>query len=140
MRCVLDCSVVIKLFVPEADSHLAEQWFLREERGRVSFVAPDVLVAEFGHTLRKHVLRNAIHRADAHGAFTEFLRMRVSFFPSGPLAPRALDMALDHMGTFYDALYVALAEREDIMVLTADGRMTSAFANLDRTVSLAGFE
>jgi predicted nucleic acid-binding protein len=40
------------------------------------------------------------------------------------------------MATFYDSLYVALAEREGISVITADDRMANAFSGLDRIVRL----
>jgi predicted nucleic acid-binding protein len=59
VRHVLDCSVAVKLFVPEAGSDLADECLVQQEAGRISFIAPDVLVAEFGHTLRKHVLGGA---------------------------------------------------------------------------------
>lgn len=55
------------------------------------------------------------------------------------VAPDVIVAELGHCGTFYDALYLALAEREDLQVLTADGRMTRAFAKLGRTLHLAGF-
>jgi predicted nucleic acid-binding protein len=45
-----------------------------------------------------------------------------------------------HSGTFYDSLYLALAVREDLKVLTADDRMTTAFAKLGRTVRLGDFK
>jgi predicted nucleic acid-binding protein len=44
------------------------------------------------------------------------------------------------MGAVYDALYVTLAIREDLKVVTADDRMANAFATLDRTVRLADFQ
>ena len=56
------------------------------------------------------------------------------------LAPEALDLAFRHSGTLYDALYLALAIREDLKVLTADDRMVRAFASLDRTLPLASFQ
>ena len=38
------------------------------------------------------------------------------------------------------ALYLALAERENLKVLTADDRMANAFASLNRTLRLSSFE
>ena len=51
-----------------------------------------------------------------------------------------MQLAVSHMATFYDALYVTLAERESVRVLTADDRMCNAFASLDRTLRLSSFE
>jgi predicted nucleic acid-binding protein len=43
------------------------------------------------------------------------------------------------MGRFSDALYVALAIREDTKVLTADERMVNAFSRVERAVFLPDF-
>jgi predicted nucleic acid-binding protein len=51
-----------------------------------------------------------------------------------------MELAIQHLGTFYDALYIALAERENLKVITADDRMANAFARIDRTLALADFE
>ena len=56
-----------------------------------------------------------------------------------PLVVSAMNLTTRHMSTFYDALYISLAIREDLKVLTADERMVNAFAGLDRTISLASF-
>jgi predicted nucleic acid-binding protein len=50
-----------------------------------------------------------------------------------------MELAVTHMATFYDALYVALAVRENLKVITADERMVNAFAKLDRAIPLADF-
>jgi len=44
------------------------------------------------------------------------------------------------MGAVYDALYIALAVREDLKVVTADDRMVNAFAKVNRAVTLASLE
>jgi len=136
VRYVLDCSVAIKWLVPEVDSDLAERWLEREQAGEIAFLAPDVLVAELGHTVRKHVLRGGLTANDAHSGLAEFLSMRIDFSPSLALAPQALSLALGHVATFYDALYVALAQREGVPVLTADARMAGAFSGLGRILTL----
>jgi len=42
--------------------------------------------------------------------------------PQGQLVPRALEIALEHSITIYDALYVALAERRGYELITCDSR------------------
>lgn len=140
MRYVLDCSVAIKWFVPETLSDLAERILARHEAGEVALVAPDSIVAEFGHSLRKLVIGDALTLDRSLLILRQFLDMRFERVLAEPLASEALPLAIAHMATFYDALYVALAIREDCRVLTADERMINAFASLDRTVSLASFK
>ncbi len=137
MRYVLDCSVAVRWFAPQTHSeralHLLET--LRERENIV--VAPDVIVAELGHVLRKIVVGKRSTAERAEHFLRRFLGLGLELVPSVPLAPAALHLALGHSATFYDALYLALAEREDLSVVTADERMVRAFAPLRRTIRLA---
>ena len=47
----------------------------------------------------------------------------VAITPAKPIARRALEMALDLAHPAYDTLYMALAEREGVRVVTADTRL-----------------
>ena len=67
-------------------------------------------------------------------------RARCALVPSRVLGRQAMELAIQHLGTFYDAFYIALAEREDLRVIPADDRMANAFAKVNRTVALANFE
>lgn len=140
MRYVLDCSVALKWFVPEPLSNQAVDVLHQHQSGTLSLVAPEVVLAEFGHGLRKDIVSRHLPREKGTQVWEDFLSIDLHTVPTRELARRAFILALDHMATFYDALYVALAERENIKVLTADERMTNAFAPLERTVSLATFK
>jgi predicted nucleic acid-binding protein len=139
VRYVLDCSVALKWVVPEEGSDTAERVLTLYESGDVSFAAPDTLIAELGHSLRRFVLNRKLPADEAASGLDELLGMRIDLIPSAALAPQALQLALAHMGTFYDALYVSLAVREDLKVLTADRRMAAAFDQLERILLLADF-
>lgn len=137
MSYVLDCSVAIRWFVAQTHWQAAVSLLDRFGRGEITFIAPDVIVPEFGHVMRKLVVGRKLTSERGHAFLGGLLKLPVEMEPARSLAPRALELALEHSATFYDALYVALAEREDLKVVTADDRMTKAFADLDRTVSLA---
>ena len=140
MRYVLDCSVALKWFVPEPLSERAVNALHQHQSGALSFVAPEVILAEFGHGLRRDIVSRLISREQGAQVLEDFVAVDVETVSTRELANSALRLALDHMATFYDGLYIALAEREDLKVLTADDRMTNAFAPLKRTVPLATFE
>lgn len=123
--------------MPEQQSELALPLLIRLQSRDVAFVAPDSLPIEFGHALRRLVLGKRLTTERAFRVLNRFVSLPIDALPSRPLAPRALQLALTHMATFYDALYIALAEREDLKVLTADDGMANAFASLSRTVRLA---
>ena len=139
MRYVLDCSVGVRWFVPQTYSEVAIRVLQRVQSGQLTLVAPDVVVSEFGHVLRKLVVGRKVEAERSRAFLVQFLAVPIDLVPAHALASRALDIAYANSGTFYDALYIALAEREDLKVLTADERMANAFAKLDRTVSLSSF-
>lgn len=137
MRYVVDCSVVLKWYFQEPLSDIALSALDRFQRGELDLVAPDCLVPELGHSFRKLVLGGKMSAQDTYSAIEEFAVLPIGLTPSLSLSRRAMELAVQHMATFYDALYVALAQREDLTVLTADEPMTRAFAALNRTVHLA---
>lgn len=136
MRYVLDCSVALKWFFEEPLSDLATRLLEQLQQGGADLVAPDCIVPELGHSCRKLVLGNKLSAEESYAAIEEFVALPVALVPSRLLARQAMELAVRHMATFYDALYVALAEREDLKVVTADDRMANAFAAMKRTVDL----
>lgn len=139
MRYVLDCSVAVRWFVPQTDWQVAARVFQRFRDNELIFVAPAVIIPEFGHVLRKLVIGKKATADRARDFLRFLLALYIERVADTELAPRALDLAFAHSATFYDALYLALAEREDLRVLTADGPMTRAFAKLDRTLHLVDY-
>lgn len=137
MRFVLDCSVAIKWFVPEALSGVALALLQRLEAGELTLVAPDSIAAELGYALRKIALAGDLSPDRSQAIVQDFVDLPITTVPVRPLAPDAMRLTTTHMAGFYDAIYMALAMREDLKVLTADNRMAQAFARLNRTVSLA---
>lgn len=139
MRYVLDCSVVLKWFIAEPLSDVASRLLHEFVVDEVGFLAPDAIYAELGYILRKHVLRGHFTAERGHAFMDQFVALGIPTVGVGSLSSEAARLTTDYMANFYDALYIALAIREDLKVLTADGGMVSAFAKLDRTVHLADF-
>ncbi len=137
MRYVLDCSVAIKWFVPEVLSDVALSLLQRLEAGDLTLVAPDSIAAELGYALRKIVLAGELAPDRCQAIVQDFTDLPITTVPVRPLAPDAMRLTSTHMAGFYDAIYMALALRADLKVLTADNRMVQAFARLDRTAALA---
>ena len=137
MLYVLDASVVIKWLVPEPLSDKAERFVTAFRTGKLDFIAPDLVAAEVGHSLGRLVVRREITQDAYFDALADFLMLGLPTTPSVGLVSRAGRLALDHMGSFYDSLYLSLAFERDCALLTADERMVRAFARIDRLVPLA---
>jgi predicted nucleic acid-binding protein len=55
----------------------------------------------------------------------------LDYFEIGPLVPRAAEISTEPGCTVYDAIFVALAESEGLVVLTADGKLIKALEATD---------
>jgi predicted nucleic acid-binding protein len=123
-RLVIDASVVVKWFLPEVLAEAA----LRVAEGEHQFLAPDLLGAEFISALWKKSRRGEIEAAAAVRMLDDFGRIAIGFHPLIPLLPTAFAIATAARHSVYDCLYLALAEREDCPVVTADRRFHATFA------------
>lgn len=121
MICVVDASVVLKWFLPEPDSAAADlllEKFLNDE---VELLAPDLMLVEAASALWKRVIiRRELSADEATLIYRDLLTLPLSLSPSGTVAEAALQVALKHNHSVYDALYCALAIQRQCDFVTAD--------------------
>ena len=119
MTWVVDASIAIKWVIPEVLSDAANR--LRD--GEDEFLAPDLLLVEVANALWKKMKTEEISAREADGALNLVGQSGIDLHPTGPLLPRAMEVArrLDH--PVYDCVYLALAEREQTALVTADQRL-----------------
>lgn len=129
---VVDASVAVKWLIPEPDSVLAE----RLSEGR-SLIAPELIEVECANILWKHVRRGEISRIDAFTGIQDLRRSPLSLFRDSELLIEAQGLANDFDHPIYDCLYLALALRKGIPVVTADtrfARLATRFPTLTGSV------
>ena len=121
MICVVDASVVLKWFLPEPDSAAADlllEKFLNDE---VELLAPDLMLVEAANALWKRaMIRKELSADEATLIYRDLLTVPLSLSPSGAVADAALQAALKHNHSVYDALYCALAIQRQCDFVTAD--------------------
>ena len=124
---VLDSNVAAKWVLPEPDSPSAD--LLRDDlrNGIHEFIAPDVLPVEVGHALTRAERQHRINQSEGLNLWIDTMTTPPRLFPYVPLIPRALVLSSQARIGVYDCLYVALSEREQCRVVTADQRLLSAF-------------
>ncbi len=95
----------------------------------VDAAAPELLLLEVGNALRRKVSHGDSPVDDVPAAL-HIVRRQFTLTPDADLAVRAteLAMAVDH--PVYDCTYVALAERLDAPLVTADRRLVEVGAAL----------
>ena len=118
---VIDASALIQALLG-ADEQAAE---LRAGLPGMRLHAPHLIDAEVGNVLRRRERSGVIGSAEAQtGLLVAAAVVRLRYPHAGPLSERA--WALRDNLTFYDALYVALAEQLAVPLLTADARLAAA--------------
>jgi predicted nucleic acid-binding protein len=86
--------------------------------------APHLLDAEVGSALRRNVLQQKINSDQFREALAALRDLEVERYPHLAFLDRAWELR-DNV-TFYDAMYVALAEALNITLVTLDGRLHKA--------------
>lgn len=115
---VVDASVLLKLYLAETGSTEAEAL-----ENRHDLIAPDLVIAETMNALWKALRRKFVQAAEAKQVVEGISKSFFAIVPTEELAERAWEIvvALDHPA--YDTFYLALAERERCMFVTADERL-----------------
>lgn len=140
VTCVVDASVGIKLLLPEEYSedvqHLFEQSLVDQD---ASLLVPDLFFIECANILWKKVRRCEYSQNTALESVADLKALELTAMPTVELMERALEIACSHGVTAYDACYVALAERHNIPLLTADNRLAEVLKeSLCKIITLDG--
>ncbi len=121
---VVDASVAAKWFLPEAESEASLALRRAHLDGRILLHAPVFLPFEVANALRYHPALGAEPVAAAVG---HLFGVQVRLEPPTPESlSRAVEVAYRTGLSVYDAAYVALAERLDCPLYSADERQLAA--------------
>lgn len=115
---VLDASVVVAYLAGGEASEVRERLLSSGE----PLWAPQLIDAEVGHVLRRAVLVGELRPARGKSALADLADLPLR--RSGHLGLLERAWSLRRNVSFYDALYVALAERLQMPLLTLDRRLS----------------
>lgn len=99
--------------------------------------APDSLRAELVNTLWQWVRVRGVSLERAHVALQNAVPILTNLVPASALWEDALDLAVDRAHPAYDTLFVALAARLGVKVVTYDGPLMKKFP--EWTISVPDF-
>lgn len=122
MSLIVDSSVAVKWIAQEPGSQAARDIIESGDR----LIAPEHILFEVANALRKKLAQGIIHRVQATGGVLVAARAFDELVSTRPLLEAALDLAIDLNHPVYDCIYLALAARERVPLLTADQRLIVA--------------
>jgi predicted nucleic acid-binding protein len=120
---VVDASVVFSALVRGENADWAEEHLSAAGGGR-SLWAPHLIDVEVGHALRRTAATRKLREDRAAAALGKLSELPLRRIVHIGLLDRAWQ--LRHNLTFYDGIYVALAEVLDVPLITLDRRLARA--------------
>ncbi len=127
MKYILDASVALKWVLPEVGSDKAIALGEDFQMGIHELLAPDTFPVEVAHGLTRAERRGIIRAPEATQRFNEIAVALPQLHAYLPLLSRAIEMSSTARVGVYDCLYVALSEREQCQVVSADQRLVNCF-------------
>ncbi|MGH7863129.1 MAG: type II toxin-antitoxin system VapC family toxin [Candidatus Dormibacteraceae bacterium] len=129
---VLDASVALKWLLPLADEDhvpFARAIFADFRDGKIGLAAPDLIHAEVGHGLLRAVRRGRISREHASQAQRLFFSWNVPTVTYLAYVPRFWGRYQPYGCSFYDGMYLGLAEQLNAPLIHADEALRNTLAN-----------
>lgn len=140
---VLDTSVALKFYLPEEGHEEAVELLEAAEAGAAELLAPGTLLPEGFNAIAQQRRRGLLDEEDATGAWEKLLAAPVYTYAVEDLIERAAEVANETGAIIYDALFLALAEDSDTVMVTADGKLlrtlkSTRYASLARPLEQIG--
>lgn len=136
--CVVDASVLVKLFVPEDGSEAAVA-VVRGDTGHDTLrIVPDLAYLECANVIWKLVKRGMLAGDLARESLSDLVELPLQVQQSLNLVESAFDLADELNITAYDAAYLALAVSMEAPLVTADAalvRKAGRYSGLVRLLS-----
>lgn len=132
---VLDASVGIKLFIDGPLSDKAHNFFQTiTSNPEATIFVPDLFYIECTNIIWKYVRFQGLNSDDAKEYIQDLGKLALQRVSNESLMIDALETALQHEISAYDASYVALAQRLNTSMVTADNKLVRKLNALDGTV------
>lgn len=127
LRCVLDASVGIKLFVEEEFSDKVQEIFSKlAEDPQAEIHVPDLFYIECANILLKYTRRYNRPVEDSLADIRDLGKLALKITSTTELIEDALKLASKKNLSAYDACYAVLAQKLNLPLITADAPLAKA--------------
>jgi predicted nucleic acid-binding protein len=128
---VFDANVLAGLIVSLPWSDRAR----RAVAGQPTRTAPSLLPVEIGNAIWQNVRSGSLSKDNASLSLRRAVSI-VTLIPVEQLAAAALTIAIEHDHPIYDCCYLALAQRDNLTLVTADRRLVALAKRIGVAVEL----
>jgi predicted nucleic acid-binding protein len=125
MKYVIDASVGGKSVLPEVHSDKAIRLLDEYRQAIHELIAPDFYPVEVAHAITRAERQGRLTPAQGTAGLRDILTLLPRLEAALPLLPRAYAISSSFRTGVYDCIYIALAEREQCQLITADARLGS---------------
>jgi predicted nucleic acid-binding protein len=137
----VDANLVVKWYLFEELREKAVSLLDESDQLGITIIAPDLVLAEVGSTIRRAVHRGLTTADKGRMAMALLKRAPIQRFDVRDLFDDAWRIAETHgLPTLYDAYYLALAEIRGCDLWTADQRLINSVQGSANLRSLASYE
>jgi predicted nucleic acid-binding protein len=127
LRCVMDASVGIKLFIEEEFSDKVQRLFAKlSEDPQAEIHVPDLFYIECANILLKYTRRFDRPLEDSLADLKDLGKLALKTTSTMELIEDALKLASKKKLTAYDACYAVLAQKLGLSLITADAPLAKA--------------
>ena len=138
LRCVLDASIGIKLFVEEEFSEKVQRLFAKlAEDPQTEIHVPDLFYIECANILLKYTRRYKRPQEDSLEDLKDLNKLALIVTSTSELIEDAVQLANEKNLTAYDACYAVLARKLKLPLVTADAPLAKA---IDWAIWIGDFE
>ena len=128
-RFVIDTCALMRYFQPDGPVPAEVEDALRQAWERAAFVyAPQLLIAEVAHVLLKKERRGLLSTSECDRILADVLSLPFQWRDIVVLGADVLTLGRAHGLSAYDATFLALARRENAVLITADDRLANRAA------------
>lgn len=138
-RIVVDASVALKWqFKDELETEQAIQMMIDFINGKIELISPSLFAYEIVNAVRIAIIKERISEKEGIDAINDILAIGVGLFDFAGLVERTFRLTRIYSRSVYDCAYLALAEREDCVIYTADKRLFNAIKDRVKFIRWVG--
>lgn len=126
---VVDASVVARWYVNNPPLVQPSRRVQADsDEGRISLLAPENLLHEVAGVIHHAVIARRLNAQRGRDQLERFLAAEVTLIETNDLVMPAWELSVHFGCSYYDAIYLEIARRQDCPFIHADGRLRRALA------------